>query len=123
MQCPKCQHLMKAVTVQEITVHRCIDCHGLWFDVADHESLREAAVEIDIGDPAYAAHHVEQSRVHCPTCANSTMIAMVDAAQPHIRFESCTVCFGRYYDAGEFRDFAEYGLEEFLQNLFAPARA
>ena len=122
MQCPKCQHLMKAVTTQDITVHRCIDCHGLWFDAADHESLREQAVEIDIGDPAYAAHHVDQSRIGCPTCANSPMIAMVDAAQPHIRFESCTVCFGRYYDAGEFRDFAEYGLEEFLQGLFRPAR-
>jgi hypothetical protein len=33
------------------------------------------------------------------------------------------VCFGRYYDAGEFRDFAEYGLDEFLRNLFAAARA
>ena len=123
MQCPKCQHLMKAVTTQDITVHRCIDCHGLWFDAADHESLREQAVEIDIGDTEYAAHHVGQSRIHCPTCAHSPMIAMVDAAQPHIRFESCTVCFGRYYDAGEYRDFAEHGLDEFLRNLFAPARA
>jgi len=122
MQCPKCQHLMKEVTTQDITVQRCIDCHGLWFGAADHESLRGQAVEIDIGDPDYAAHHVEQSRIACPTCANSPMIAMVDIAQPHIRFESCTVCFGRYYDAGEFRDFAEYGLEEFLQNLLRPAR-
>jgi Zn-finger nucleic acid-binding protein len=115
--------LMKAVTHDGITVQRCIDCHGLWFDVADHEALREEAVEIDIGDPAFAAHHVALRRIDCPSCANSPMIAMVDAAQPHILFESCTVCFGRYYDAGEFRDFAEYGLDEFLRNLFAAARA
>lgn len=122
MQCPKCQHLMKEVHEQGVTVHRCIDCLGMWFSAADHETLRGQAVEIDIGDTDYAAHHVAQSRIPCPTCTNTTMIAMVDTAQPHIRFESCTVCFGRYYDAGEFRDFAEHGVDEFLRNLFAPAR-
>ena len=121
MQCPKCQHLMRAVTERDITVHRCIDCQGLWFEAADHESLRGTAVQIDIGDAAFGARFNAMAGIHCPCCANSPLIAMVDTAQPHIRFESCTVCFGRFFDAGEFRDFAEHGLDEFIRNLFAPA--
>lgn len=122
MQCPKCQHLMKTVTEQEITVHRCIDCQGMWFAASDHESLRETAREIDIGDAQFGARLNAISQIHCPACTHKgPLIGMVDTAQPHIRFESCTVCHGRFYDAGEFRDFAEHGLDEFLRNLLAPA--
>lgn len=121
MQCPKCQHLMRAVTEQDITVHRCIDCQGMWFHAADHESLRETAREVDIGDAALGARLNARTDTHCPACANSPLIGMVDPAQPHIRFESCPVCHGRFFDAGEFRDFAEHDFSEFLRNLFAPA--
>jgi uncharacterized protein len=47
---------------------------------------------------------------------------MVDPQQPHIWFESCKNCYGRFYDAGEFRDFAEHTLVEFFEDLNAPAR-
>jgi hypothetical protein len=35
---------------------------------------------------------------------------MVDAEQPHIHFESCKYCYGRFFDAGEVRDLAEPGV-------------
>jgi Zn-finger nucleic acid-binding protein len=113
---------MEAVTLQDITVQRCTGCKGLWFQAADHESLKQSAQALDTGDASVGAQHDAATRVMCPACQNSPLFRMVDAAQPHIHFESCGVCHGRYYDAGEFRDFAEHDLGEFLRNFFAPAR-
>ena len=123
MQCPKCQSPMNAITHDGTSFQRCSGCHGLWFGAADHEALRAAAGTIDTGTAAATNADQAPTKLPCPTCANSTLIDMVDAAQPHIRFESCPVCHGRFYDAGEFRDFAEHGVGEFLRNLFAGPRA
>ena len=122
MQCPKCQSPMEAVTQLDTTVQRCTGCAGLWFQAADHETLKAAADQIDTGDAAVGAEHNKIDRFNCPVCQHIPMIRMVDAAQPHIRFESCTGCHGRFYDAGEFRDFAEHDFSEFLRILVAPAR-
>jgi Zn-finger nucleic acid-binding protein len=35
---------------------------------------------------------------------------MVDKAQPSLWFESCPLCFGVFFDAGEFSDFREESL-------------
>ena len=50
------------------------------------------------------------------------MLRMVDPRQPHIWFESCPVCHGRFYDAGEYRDFAEFTLGDLIRRFTAPAR-
>ena len=50
----------------------------------------------------------------CPI-DNVRMIRMVDAGQPHIWFESCPVCHGAFFDAGEFTDFKERTLIEMFR--------
>jgi len=54
MQCPKCQATMEKVTVDEIEVDRCQSCEGMWFDLREHEHLKQRAASeaIDTGDPA-----------------------------------------------------------------------
>ena len=51
MQCPKCQGTMERITVPQAHVHRCTQCKGLWFEMVDHETLKDHAEEIDVGDP------------------------------------------------------------------------
>jgi Zn-finger nucleic acid-binding protein len=43
------------------------------------------------------------------------MIRMVDHQQPHIHFESCTLCHGVFFDAGEFRDYKEVTVAEWFK--------
>ena len=38
------------------------------------------------------------------------------------RFESCKTCYGRFYDAGEFRDFAEITVEDVVKRFAVKAR-
>ena len=40
------------------------------------------------------------------------MIRMVDHRHPHLWYESCTVCYGVFFDAGEFRDYKEHSILE-----------
>jgi hypothetical protein len=62
-------------------------------------------------------------RINCPVCpSGQPLIRMVDPKQPHIWFESCTVCYGRFYDAGEFKDFAEFTVAEWFKGLKSTAR-
>ena len=44
------------------------------------------------------------------------LIKMVDIEQPELHFESCKTCFGRYYDAGEFRQVSD--TPSFLERIF-----
>ncbi|MFC5577091.1 zf-TFIIB domain-containing protein [Lysobacter niabensis] len=122
MQCPKCQSAMTPHTYEGSVVQRCNGCSGLWFEAVDHERLKDLAEDIDIGDPALGAQYNHIDRINCPNCPSWQMLRMVDPQQPHIWFESCKHCYGRFYDAGEYRDFANYTLAKFFQDLTAPER-
>jgi uncharacterized protein len=122
MQCPKCSAAMARVDYQNALVHRCTHCAGLWFEPVEHERLKDAAGQIDTGDAAVGAEYNRIDRITCPKCTNWPLLRMVDPHQPHIWFESCKNCYGRFYDAGEFRDFAEHTLAEFFADMDAPAR-
>jgi Zn-finger nucleic acid-binding protein len=101
------------------TVDRCANCRGLWFDAREQEQLKdvEGSEAIDVGKPAGSTVPPTTGKVKCPVC-NTQMIQMVDHRQPHLKFESCTVCYGAFFDAGEFRDYKEVTLVETVRGLF-----
>jgi Zn-finger nucleic acid-binding protein len=123
MQCPKCNAEMEEVYISGLTVQRCTDCFGLWFDRFKHEYLKadEDASDIDVGDPKTGKSYDKLDRVFCPDC-QAPMIRMVDAAQPHLHYESCSKCFSVFFDAGEFRDYVEKDIIDFFKDLFARER-
>ncbi len=123
MDCPKCSHAMEQVVFGDIEVDRCTLCKGLWFDLLEHEQLKSmrGAEAIDIGDPEVGAIFNRDDRIHCPRCAGP-MIRMVDAVQPHIWYESCGVCHGVFFDAGEFRDYKQRSPVDFFRRLRARER-
>jgi uncharacterized protein len=116
MECPKCQARMEVVGFEDTEVDRCVRCGGLWFDVLEHEELRARAGSeaIDTGPTWQAPMHDIQGKVFCPV-DGALMVRMVHAAQPHIWVESCPVCRGTFFDAGEFTDFTEPPIGELLR--------
>ena len=123
LKCPKCAAGMEKVTFASVVVDRCVACRGLWFDAREHERLKdeEGSERIDTaagagGAPAEAeaGGRASDARIDCPVC-HTRMIRMVDHRQPHIRYESCTVCHGAFFDAGEFRDYKEATVKEWWQ--------
>src|SRR5215218_5652990 len=106
MKCPKCGGQLKAVMQDHIEVERCEQCGGLWFDRLEADRLlkiKGSANALDTGDVKIGEKQNQQGNIECPRC-HSQMIRMVDLEQHHIWYESCTVCYGKWFDAGEFKD-------------------
>lgn len=122
MQCPKCRGTMSIQTTEAGSVERCGDCGGLWFDRLEDKAQKSFASQIDTGDAERGARFNQVERIQCPKCANTPMTRMVDNDQPHIWFEACPSCNGRFFDAGEFRDLSQNSLSDFLKRWRTPGR-
>ena len=122
MQCPKCNSPMEPIELLSSLSQRCTQCKGLWLTMGENRLLKAEAERVDIGDAQVGEHYNHVDRIKCPVCFDRQLVRMVDAQQPHIWFESCSNCFGRFYDAGEFRDYAEHTLRDFFLELDAPER-
>ena len=85
-------------------------------DRMSNHSVMKGPESIDTGTP-HAERRDTVVRIDCPVC-HTQMIRMVDVKQPHIWYESCPVCFGVFYDAGEFRDHKEHHVLGFFKDLF-----
>jgi uncharacterized protein len=118
INCPKCHAPMNPVTVENTQVDRCTSCEGLWFDALEDADVRTKE-GVDALDPPGArapAGHNEQKRVDCPRC-NTRMIRMVDRKRRNVWYESCPICYGKFFDAGEFRELRPRTLTEVLKGL------
>lgn len=126
MQCPKCQAAMEPVILHGIEVDRCTHCRGLWFDDREPEQLRErggpeSAAQLDIGEESVGREMNRKDRISCPRC-QARMLRMVVPDQHHIWIESCPSCQGSFYDAGEFRDYADHSIFDLVRDWFTKAR-
>jgi hypothetical protein len=83
--------------------------------------IEEGSEAIDTGDPQVGMHQNQQDLIDCPICS-VLMIRMVDAKQPHIWYEKCAVCAGVYFDAGEFKDYKDYTVEDLIKRLYVTER-
>lgn len=123
MQCPKCKSPMELVVFGGIEVDRCKGCQGIFFDVMEAERLRamEGSEALDTGVVSIGREMNERGRILCPR-DTSPMVRIVDPSQPHIHLETCAVCNGTFFDAGEFRDWKEETFGDLLRRLFARPR-
>jgi Zn-finger nucleic acid-binding protein len=123
MNCPKCKAAMEIVTVEGVTVDRCVGCKGIWFDAGEQRALKERKAEaVDTGDSGTGKRMDKIHDISCPRCGVG-MIRMVEVDQQAIDYEACTKCFGIFLDAGEFKRLKDSGMSEYLRGLFAGKRA
>jgi uncharacterized protein len=123
IQCPKCQGSLETVTYADVEVERCTDCKGIWFDSLEAETLKKVkgSESIDIGDPKTGSKFDAIGDINCPKC-QTKMTKMVDSKQTHIWYEKCPVCYGIWFDAGEFKDFKQEGLTDIFLDIFSGQR-
>lgn len=123
MDCPKCDSVMEEVTYHGITVDRCTECKGIWFPGIEHKELKriKGSESIDIGSEKVGKEYDALENVQCPVCEDE-METVADKFQPHIHYEVCAKGHGVYFDAGEFKDFKEETLGDFIKSLSMAVR-
>lgn len=123
MKCPKCAAAMERVEFERIEIDRCTVCRGIFFDSMEAERLKKlpGSEAIDVGDAELGKQRNDQGRIRCPR-DTTWMVRVVDPKQPHIWTETCPVCFGAFFDAGEFRDFKQETLGDLVKSWFARER-
>ena len=109
---------MKPVLFDEIELDRCQHCGGIWFDNYEEARLKklQGSEAVDSGDPVVGRKFNEYDQIKCPR-HDIQMLSMVVVDQTHITYESCPVCYGIYFDAGEFKDFKHMTLIEQLRHM------
>ena len=82
--------------------------------------MRQAAgAAVDTGSAVKGKRFDPIREVKCPRC-NVPMTTVPDTRQSHIDYETCPECEGTFFDAGEFRDLAEFTLLERIVERFRP---
>lgn len=109
MDCPKCDASMEEHTLSTlkgaVTIDRCTNCKGLWFDKGEAEALKDKWMSdyVDSGDPEVGKQQNKIRDIECPRCGKP-MVKKSDPVQTHIQYEACDE-HGLYFDAGEFTDY------------------
>jgi Zn-finger nucleic acid-binding protein len=116
--CPKCNSPMEKVTYQDIEIDRCTNCKGIWLDVFEKDRLKakNGSDAVDVGDKKAGEEYNKKEKVNCPRCL-IPMVSKVLIEQKHIRYETCTSCYGVFFDAGEFTDFKEENFLDFIKGI------
>jgi uncharacterized protein len=120
IKCPKCENsTMTKISFHGVEVDRCPQCGGIWFDILEQEDLKKkkGSEATDTG-VAKAQTTKQAQKLDCPKC-HTRMSPTHDIRQPHIVFEKCSICYGVFFDAGEFRDLKKITFKEFLRDICA----
>jgi Zn-finger nucleic acid-binding protein len=109
---------MEQVEFGGVEVDRCTGCQGLWFDAFEDRDLRRkpGSEKLDTGSAKAGEKRDAQGKINCPR-DGASMIRMVDRDQPHVWYESCSVCYGVFLDAGEFRDLKQRSIGDLFRRL------
>ncbi|AQA18546.1 hypothetical protein BST95_10185 [Halioglobus japonicus] len=122
LKCPKCGHGMEEVTHEGITIDRCTNCRGLWFDADEAQQLRSLpdSAMVDSGSAKEGWKWDSRVDINCPRC-NKPMELTSDAKQKHIWYEVCPE-HGIFMDAGEFSDFKDENLLDWFRGVIKGSR-
>ncbi|MEM8563533.1 MAG: zf-TFIIB domain-containing protein [Pseudomonadota bacterium] len=117
LQCPKCSHGMEEITYGEVTIDRCTNCRGIWFDTDEAHQLKqlEGSEALDVGDATEGWKWDSHADIDCPHCGKR-LDKLADPQQKHIWYEVCPE-HGMFMDAGEFKDFKEESVLDFFRSL------
>lgn len=125
MDCPKCTgELVAAQYGDDIEIHRCNTCAGLWCQPDALERMKTtwlAEAVLDTGSPHVGSELDKVGDINCPA-GHGPMMKCYDPEQKHIWYEQCDTCNGIYLDAGEFTDMKFETLLDRVRSFFKGPR-
>jgi len=111
MDCPKCNGELEEKPVENVTVHVCWVCEGIWFDAGELDKvLNNDAIDfehIDVGRKELAGAGLTKEMIDefsektgkCPHCADGTIMTKVKSKD--VLIDMCPKCHGLWLDGGD----------------------
>jgi Zn-finger nucleic acid-binding protein len=99
IDCPKCTTRMQQIMISKpsfmVTVDRCNDCDGYWFDRSELDKVLDEETKRD-GLP-FDSSDVHEAHFKCPRCAGTCETKTLY----DIKVDLCLDCGGLWLDKGE----------------------
>lgn len=110
---------MELVQICGIEIDRCTRCKGIWFDQQEQSRVKSVrgTHKADTGHQAIGEYYNTIRDIQCPRCSLLMKKDITKRGRIAIQIETCPKCNGSYFDAGEFRCFAEPTILEFAADL------
>ena len=105
MNCPRCSAQLKPLTLGDVPVHECPECHGVWFErgeltqAADRTAPDLAWMDFELWKDQ-ELFNVAESALKCP--ADGQGLAAIHYGDTGVVVDHCVKCGGVWLDAGEF---------------------
>jgi uncharacterized protein len=113
MKCPRCHVRLRPRKLGSVTVHRCPECGGAWYDAGKFRLLKRRAshgdyrwIHIDLWKDEAKFRAGKQERLVCPN-DKQTMVT-VRYGDSGIRVDICEKCHGIWLDAKEYAKILRY---------------
>ncbi|MBN1799833.1 MAG: zf-TFIIB domain-containing protein [Spirochaetales bacterium] len=118
LRCPKCDSEMEKVEYEGVKIERCKKCKGIWFDAFEKDELKAkpGSESVDSGDKETGKAYNKKKQVNCPKCL-TPLTRKADVRQKHIIYEYCDTCHGVFFDAGEFTDFKQETILDYIKRI------
>ncbi len=113
MECPKEHTPLKSMAIGSITIDRCAECGGTWFDENEFRILKDKAshgdycwIDFDLWKHLADFRAAEQQRYNCPRDGHP--MTTVNYGTSSIAVDICTECKGLWLDRDKFDAIIDY---------------
>ena len=103
MKCPRCKVELTTKTIEDVSVHVCSSCEGIFLHAGELKKITHPTA----GDVEYSSlEYLDKCKVSellCPACESEKMIDVNFASFSDIIMKYCKKCSGIWLDKGELK--------------------
>ena len=112
MNCPKCEGKLKQKLFNNVSIHECDSCFGMWFDKEELNRAKDSTdedlrwLDFDIFEQKQNKYFKKESSRVCPR--DESKLKTFTYFNSKISIEVCSMCQGIWLDSEEFERIIKY---------------
>jgi Zn-finger nucleic acid-binding protein len=96
--CPECRGRFEQINMKGVTVDRCLECGGHWFDAG------ELTLSVEILRPITGFDTGTPTQTSCPRCTTDSKLVVIQFPGTELKIGACPRCKGTYLPHGRLEE-------------------